>query len=132
MVVKIEEATAQFEAAFPGTVKELVKKTGWARTTVERRLHEYREATPRKSHIIAWRRPTGTGPFIPVHGLGAGEDKHCNLKPLTKPERWQNYVKSKGREYVRKKDRTNEWLRKARSGKKPLLESLFFSKKLSE
>ena len=62
--------------AMPGTVDELVKKSGYNRGTVEHWMKALRTGDPRtrSSHIIEWHPPNGTGPYIPVHQAGAGED----------------------------------------------------------
>lgn len=65
--------------AMPGTVGELARKSGYARGTVEAWLKVLRagDALTRASHIIDWRAPNGSGPYIAVHQAGPGEDAVC-------------------------------------------------------
>lgn len=112
--------------AMPGTVAQLVAKSGYHRATVERWLVKLRAADG--SHIVDWLPPNGSGNFIPVHGVGPGPDAPCKLRAMTPSDKWQARVRRLGRDYLRNRSRTGEWaLRARRVGFKsdPLLGALF-------
>jgi hypothetical protein len=110
------------QEAMPGTVDELVAKSGWSVHTVRRWLARARAAGT--SHIVDWRRPNGTGNFIAVHGVGPGDDVPCTLKPLTASDDWQLRIKRYGRELLRRQERARHYALRARRGqtRDPLME----------
>lgn len=76
--------------AMPGTIAQLVKKSGYARGTVEIWVRKMRIGDPlaRASHIIGWTPPAsshGSGPHAPIHQAGAGHDAPRVVLP--KPSR---------------------------------------------
>lgn len=112
-------------ASMPGTVAELVRKSGWSHDTVVRWVKKLRKEGA--SHIVGWERPNGGGPFVSVHGAGAGEDVPCTLKPLTPSEDWAKAKEKYGMELLRKKERARKWALEARRGRNddPLMAALF-------
>jgi hypothetical protein len=111
--------------AMPGTVNQLVTKSGYCRSTVERWLRALRQGEPeqRGSHIIGWKRPERCGHFVAVHAAGPGKDAPCRLKPLTASQDWQKAKQKYGMETLRRKERARSWALKARRGqvKDPLM-----------
>lgn len=65
--------------ALPGTMKQLVEKSGCAESTIRRWLERMRLAG--ECHITRWER-TG-GQITPHYVSGAGKDAVCNLKSKT-------------------------------------------------
>lgn len=118
--------------SMPGTVAQLVKKSGYHRATVERWLRKLRAADG--SHIVDWQRPNGAGNFIPVHGAGTGVDVPCTLVALTSSEKWKATVRRLGRDRVRQLERARAWALQARRsgfGRDPLLGALFAARRNS-
>lgn len=72
---------AQVVAAMPGTVPEIMARSGMTETTVKRWIRILRAAG--ESHIAKWKRSIGSGAFQSVHVLGAGQDARCYLQPYT-------------------------------------------------
>jgi hypothetical protein len=117
-------AKADILQAMPGSVSQLVTKSGYHRATVERWVRTLR--AEQASHIIDWLRPNGSGNFIPVHGKGLGEDAPCTLKPLTASDDWKLAKQRYGMDTLRAKERARHWALKARRGRRdPLVAALF-------
>jgi hypothetical protein len=65
--------------SMPGTVSELVARSGYSRETVYTWIRQLRCGDPlsRESHIIGWLEPTGprgSGGVTAIHAAGPGED----------------------------------------------------------
>lgn len=74
--------------ALPGTMCDLVRKSGCAESTIRRWLHRLRAEN--ECHISGWRR--NYGGHTPYYEAGPGKDARCNLKRLTNTEyarRWR-------------------------------------------
>jgi hypothetical protein len=70
-------AKADILQAMPGTVEELVQKSGWALRTVREWLGVLRAGDPhtRASHIVGWvPQASRPGPPLAIHAAGPGED----------------------------------------------------------
>lgn len=72
---------AQVIAAMPGTVPEIMARSGMTKSTVKRWITLMREAG--ECHIDRWIRPDGPGGFMPVHIIGEGKDARCHLKAFS-------------------------------------------------
>ncbi|MBV8660375.1 MAG: helix-turn-helix domain-containing protein, partial [Burkholderiales bacterium] len=72
---------SQIIAAMPGSVPEIMAKSGMNESTVKRWIRIMRAAG--ESHIGSWKRSNGSGGFQSVHVLGAGQDAPCCLKSFT-------------------------------------------------
>lgn len=92
------QAVKDVRLAMPGTVRQLVDRSGWCREAVERCVKVLRAA--RDSHVGGWQASTGPrgGPPAKIHYAGPGRDMPCNIKPLTPAEIWARRVKTNGRE----------------------------------
>lgn len=75
---------AQVVAAMPGTVPEIVVRSGMTESTVKRWICIMRAAG--ESHIGSWKRSVGPGQFQSIHVLGPGDDAACKLRPFTVAE----------------------------------------------
>lgn len=69
-------AKADILQAMPGTLQDLIQKSGWSERTVIGWLKVLRAGDPltRSSHIIDWLQPKKVGPYLAVHAAGPGED----------------------------------------------------------
>ncbi len=77
-------------ASLPGTLSEIMAKSGMTEGTCKRWIRILREEG--LSHITDWKRATGTrGGFRPVHAPGAGTDAANPLQPLTSAETCKRY-----------------------------------------
>jgi|SRR5471030_1751024 len=65
--------------ALPGTISDLVKKSGCAESTIRRWLNRMR--ADGECHIARWRRTGGS--LTPFYVAGRGVDAVCNLKART-------------------------------------------------
>ncbi len=66
-------------AALPGTLSEIIEKSGMLASTVCRWLRKLREEGA--CHVGGWERTKGTGgPIKRVYVAGPGEDVMCKLK----------------------------------------------------
>lgn len=110
--------------AMPGSISEIIAQSGYDRSTVERWMRRMRDVD---CHIIDWRRPEVSGPFVAVYAAGPGDDAVCTLKPLTPSEDWHRKKEKYGMETLRARERAAHWALKARRGKvvDPLVAALF-------
>lgn len=110
--------------AMPGTKRQLVDRSGWPRDTVQRAIS--RMVAGVDYHIPAWApAASGTGPRAAVYHAGPGRCVPCNLRPLTKAERWQRYVTNAGRDIMRTRWRTNKAIRQGLHLRDPLQQAAF-------
>lgn len=112
--------------AMPGTMAQLVKRSGWHHDTVSRWVRKMRAAG--ECRIVGWQRPNGSGNFVPVYGEGPGEDAPCTLKPLTPSQDWQIAKQRYGKELLAKRERARHYARLARLNGDPLVQALFGQK----
>lgn len=75
--------------SLPGTAPDIAARTRLGRTTVWRWLKRLHAAG--KTHIVAWRRTPGGGPFVPLYVAGRGVDVRCHLKPFNVKQRSHRY-----------------------------------------
>jgi hypothetical protein len=110
--------------SMPGTISEIIAKSGYERNTVERWMRRMRGVD---CHVVDWRRPAVSGPFVPVYAAGPGEDAVCTLKPLTPSQDWERRKTKYGVDTLRAKERAAHWALKARRGQvvDPLMAALF-------
>lgn len=121
---KYHNAKADILQSMPGTTAELATKSGWHLPTVQRWVRTMRKAG--ECRIADWRRPNGSGNFVPVYGKGPGEDAPCTLKPLTPSDDWQLAKQRYGMDTLRAKERARHWALQARRGRRdPLMAALF-------
>jgi hypothetical protein len=122
---KYHNAKADILQSMPGTTAQLVEKSGWHIDTVHRWLRRMRKTG--ECRIADWQRPNRSGNFVPIYGMGPGEDAPCTLKPLTPSEDWKLAKQRYGMDTLRAKERARHWALKARRGqvKDPLVAALF-------
>lgn len=91
------QAVKDVRQAMPGTVRQLVDRSGWCREAVERCVKVLRAASD--SHVGGWQAAAGAGGQpAKIHHAGPGRDQPCRIKPLTPAEIWARRVKAGGRE----------------------------------
>jgi hypothetical protein len=122
---KYHNAKEDILQSMPGTISQLVEKSGYHRATVERWMAKLRDGG--ESHIIKWLPPNGSGHFIPVHARGPGKDAECTLKAQTHSDRWKRAKQLHGLPTLRAKERARYWSLRARRGETmdPLVAALF-------
>lgn len=115
--------------SMPGTVSEIIKKSGYERCTVERWMRRMKHDDPaqRECHIIDWRRPEVSGQFVAVYAAGPGKNAPCKLVAQSDAEKWQRAIQLHGMDKLRAKERARAWALKARRGQvnDPLMQALF-------
>lgn len=114
--------------AMPGTVPELVKKSGYVRHTVNRWLAGLREGTPaaRAAHIGDWIVPEGRGPVVAVWHAGPGRHKRRPVRNTSNAERWKKAKAKHGLPKLNAKWLNQHYARQRRKGRTdPLLGALF-------
>lgn len=84
-----QRSRQRVERALPGTVHEIVTRTGLGRTTVRNYLRELREE--RVIYVSKWLRSNGRGGFQPYFRLGKRKDATCKLVPYTIAERSERF-----------------------------------------
>src|ERR1700688_3233189 len=75
--------------ALPGTLMEVVERTGLCKTTVRKYIWQMREE--RLVYISKWIRSKAQGSFQPYFRLGKGKDAPCKLKAYDADQRWERF-----------------------------------------
>lgn len=83
---------AAIMAALPGAQFEVIARTRWTQSMVQRLMRQYHAAG--ELHIIGWSRRAHGGPPVPTFAAGTGVDKPCRIKP--------DHPNVKARRYYRK------------------------------
>lgn len=88
--------------AMPATVLDLITRTGWSQSTVERHLRTLRAAGD--THVVGWYTPkTKHAKPQPIHGAGPGED--VQFQRATGAEKWARAKELHGVKALRQQDR---------------------------
>lgn len=104
--------------AMPGTVAQLVKKSGYETVTVQRWVARLRAGEPheRACHISGYQEPEGYGYAPPIYTRGPGEHAEYTHTPLTPSEKWSRAKAKHGMDALRKKERHRDFKRKLMLG----------------
>lgn len=112
--------------AMPGTVPELVKKSGYVRCTVNRWLEQLRQGTPaeRAAHIGDWFVPEGRGPVVAIWHAGPGRHASRPRRKTSNAERWKKAKEKHGLPKLNAKWLNQHYVRQRRKGRTdPLLDA---------
>ncbi len=109
---------AQVKAALPGTLCDIVEKSGVQATTVVRWLKIMHTGHPREIYVSGWERTKGKGgPIKRVYSVGNQEDVKCRLKAqnqATYSARYRKKIRdTEQADLTKAKARAERWAKKA-------------------